>query len=115
MKLVSQQLSKVKRKNLHMIIGMVKDKDVSKVLSLMPNEATYYFTKANLPRALDEKELQAIAITNNLKGSTFIDVESAIQYAIQNSDKDDLIFIGASTFIVAEALEYFQKQNIKLQ
>ena len=115
MKLVSQQLSKVKRKNLHMIIGMVKDKDVSKVLSLMPIEATYYFTKANLPRALDEKELQAIAITNNLKGSTFIDVESAIQYAIQNSDKDDLIFIGASTFIVAEALEYFQKQNIKLQ
>jgi dihydrofolate synthase/folylpolyglutamate synthase len=108
-RLVTQQLSQVKRKNLRMLIGMVKDKDVSKILSLMPQDATYYFTKAKLPRALDEKELQALGVNFHLKGSTYSDVESAIKQALLDSTKDDLIFIGASTFIVAEAMEFFQK------
>ena len=108
---VSKQLSSIKRDHLHMVIGMVKDKDISKVLSLLPKDASYYFTKANLPRALDEKELQALAVSSELKGSTFPSVSLAIEEALKQAKKDDLIFIGASTFIVAEALEYFQQKS----
>ncbi|MFY8021826.1 MAG: glutamate ligase domain-containing protein, partial [Bacteroidia bacterium] len=108
---VSKQLSSVKRNHLHMVIGMVKDKDVSKVLSLLPTDATYYFTKANLPRALDEKELQSLASSANLKGSTYPSVSLALEDALNYAQNDDLIFIGASSFIVAEALEFFQERN----
>jgi dihydrofolate synthase/folylpolyglutamate synthase len=101
---VVKQISMQKFDKLHMVIGMVKDKDVSKVLSILPKDATYYFTKAAIPRAMLEGDLQALAIGYDLKGKTYASVAEAIAAAKQQANKQDLIFIGGSTFIVAEAL-----------
>lgn len=101
---VVKQISMQKFDKLHMVIGMVKDKDVSKVLSILPKDATYYFTKAAIPRAMLEGDLQALAIGYDLKGKTYSSVADAIAAAKQQANKQDLIFIGGSTFIVAEAL-----------
>jgi dihydrofolate synthase/folylpolyglutamate synthase len=101
---VVKQIGMQKFDKLHMVIGMVKDKDVSKVLSILPKDATYYFTKAAIPRAMLESDLQALAIAYNLKGKTYASVAEAIAAAKQQANSNDLIFIGGSTFIVAEAL-----------
>ncbi|RZK48361.1 MAG: bifunctional folylpolyglutamate synthase/dihydrofolate synthase [Pedobacter sp.] len=89
---------------LHMVIGMVKDKDVSKILSLLPKEATYYFCAPDLERALPATELQALAKSFNLYGSHFTSVVHALQNATENAHSDDLIFVGGSTFVVAEII-----------
>jgi dihydrofolate synthase/folylpolyglutamate synthase len=101
---VVKQIGMQKFDKLHMIIGMVKDKDVSKVLSILPKDATYYFTKAAIPRAMLESDLQALAIGYHLKGKTYASVAEAISAAKQQANSKDLIFIGGSTFVVAEAL-----------
>ncbi|MCF8254439.1 MAG: bifunctional folylpolyglutamate synthase/dihydrofolate synthase [Bacteroidia bacterium] len=103
-KLVLKQIAMQKYSHLHMVIGMVKDKDIQKVLSILPKDATYYFTKAAIPRALDEKELQGFAIAYQLKGKTYETVIEAVDAAKQTAKKSDLIFIGGSTFVVAEAV-----------
>jgi len=90
--------------NLHVVFGMVKDKDISKVLSLMPKDATYYFCKPDLERGLDAKELQKQASTFGLKGKSYESVSGAKENAIKSAKPDDLIFIGGSTFVVAEAI-----------
>ncbi|MDO8999272.1 MAG: folylpolyglutamate synthase/dihydrofolate synthase family protein [Bacteroidota bacterium] len=90
--------------NLHFVFGAVNDKDVSKILELLPKEATYYFTKANIPRALNENELQEQAQKIKLKGKAFETVKSAIEAAKKAYKKSDLILIGGSTFIVGDAL-----------
>jgi dihydrofolate synthase/folylpolyglutamate synthase len=87
-----------------MVIGMVKDKDIAKVLSMLPKKATYYFTKANIPRAMDEKELQGKAISFGLQGKSYSTVLEAKDAAILAAKKNDMIFIGGSTFVVAEAI-----------
>ncbi len=102
--LVVQQIAQQKYAQLHMVIGMVKDKDISNILTLLPTNATYYFCKANIPRALDEKELQAQAIGHNLKGKTYPSVKEAFEAAKQAAAKDDMIFVGGSTFVVAEVV-----------
>ena len=104
LKYVVEQIKQQKYQHLHMVIGMVKDKDVDKVLALLPKEAEYYFTKAQLPRALDEKELQSKAIAFHLKGKTYESVSEAVKTAKANAKENDFIFIGGSTFIVAEAI-----------
>ena len=90
--------------NLHFVFGAVNDKDVSKILELLPKEATYYFTKANIPRALNENELLEKAQKIKLKGKAFENVKSAIDSAKKAYKKNDLILIGGSTFIVGDAL-----------
>jgi dihydrofolate synthase/folylpolyglutamate synthase len=104
LKYVVEQIKQQKYKQLHLVIGVVKDKALNKVLPLLPKEGIYYFTKANLPRALDEKELQAEAYKFGLKGKTYFSVDEAVLAAKASADKDDFIFIGGSTFIVAEAI-----------
>ncbi len=89
---------------LHFIFGTVNDKDVSKILELLPKDATYYFTKANIPRALDANELFERAQKIKLKGKTFSNVKEAIEAAKKAYKKNDLILIGGSTFIVGDAL-----------
>ena len=89
---------------LHMVIGMVKDKDISKVLSLLPKEAIYYFCSPNLERAKPAEELAAEAILFQLKGKSFFSVKEALENALINANEDDLIFVGGSTFVVADAL-----------
>ncbi len=101
-----QQLALTTFNQLHIVIGMVKDKDIKKVLQLLPKNATYYFTKAPIARALNEVELHTMATTHYLQGHHFTDVNTALQAAVNTAKKDDLILVCGSVFIVAEvALE----------
>jgi len=100
-----RQLQSEKYNVLHFVFGMVKDKDISAVLQLLPENAKYYFTQANLPRALDAQLLAEQAGQFGLKGEIFHQVSDAFSTAKKNAGKDDFIFVGGSTFVVAEALE----------
>jgi dihydrofolate synthase/folylpolyglutamate synthase len=99
---VVMQIRQQHYETLFMIIGMVKDKDVSEVLGLLPTEAKYYFCQANIPRALDAAQLAGKAAEFGLKGSVVPDVNEAIRQAREQADENDFIFIGGSTFVVAE-------------
>jgi len=101
---VLDQIKQVEFNKLHIVFGMVNDKSIDTVLSMMPKDAIYYFTKATIPRALDENELKGIASKYNLKGNTYKTVEEASMDAAIKSGKDDLIYIGGSTFVVAEVV-----------
>jgi dihydrofolate synthase/folylpolyglutamate synthase len=101
---VVAQLKQIPHKKLHIIIGMVNDKDITGMLALLPKEAVYYFTKAQIPRAMDENSLMKIAMFFELNGAAYEDVPSALIDAKMYADKDDLIFVGGSTFVVAEVL-----------
>ncbi|WP_256009487.1 bifunctional folylpolyglutamate synthase/dihydrofolate synthase [Desertivirga xinjiangensis] len=87
---------------LHIVIGMVKDKDVSKVLSLLPTNAIYYFCQPMIERAKPAADLASEASSFNLKGHVYASVALALEEAKRNAAKGDLIFIGGSTFVVAE-------------
>lgn len=106
---IVNQINNTAFKKLHIIFGMVDDKSINSILTILPKNAIYYFTKASVPRALDEKILAKNAKEFNLKGSIYPDVKNAIVTAINDSNKNDMIYIGGSTFIVADALEYFNK------
>lgn len=101
---VIQNISQTPHQNLHMVIGMVKDKDISAVLALLPKNANYYFSQPNLERALSVKELAEQASNFSLKGKTFNTVEEALAAAKNQAKDDDLIFVGGSTFVVAEII-----------
>ncbi|MBI4646473.1 MAG: hypothetical protein HY738_07730 [Bacteroidia bacterium] len=103
-KAVLEQINMTPHKQLHFIFGMVSDKDIDKILQILPKNAIYYFTKASIPRALDEKILVEKAWQYDLKGSGFSTVREAVTAAKQKAYPEDLIFIGGSTFIVAEAI-----------
>jgi dihydrofolate synthase/folylpolyglutamate synthase len=102
---VAQQLNEVPHDKLHIVFGVVKDKDIAHILPLLPAEAEYYFTRANIPRALDENELKRMANAAGLRGNSYPTVDAAINFAKKNARTNDLIFIGGSTFIVADALQ----------
>jgi dihydrofolate synthase/folylpolyglutamate synthase len=87
-----------------MVIGFVSDKDLASVLPLFPSDAIYYFTKADVQRALNEEILKSEAAAFGLKGESFPDVKSALEAARENSMQTDLIFIGGSTFVVGEVV-----------
>lgn len=101
---IVEQLKQMKYERLHMVIGMVNDKDVSGVLALLPKNAVYYFTKASVKRALSETLLQQIGASAGLQGNTYPDVQSAVKAAQEKSLPEDLIFVGGSSFIVADLL-----------
>jgi dihydrofolate synthase/folylpolyglutamate synthase len=105
---VLEQIKRIQKAKLHMIIGFVNDKDLSGVLPLFPQDATYYFTKASVPRALDENILKTDASRFGLTGDSFDNVAIAVHAARKNAGKNDMIFIGGSTFVVADALHTFQ-------
>jgi dihydrofolate synthase / folylpolyglutamate synthase len=88
--------------HLHIVIGMVKDKEIEKVLALLPKEATYYFTRAQIPRALPETELAARAQALGLNGHAYGDVNTALQQAMLRADKHDMILVCGSVFVVGE-------------
>ncbi|WP_280749030.1 folylpolyglutamate synthase/dihydrofolate synthase family protein [Parabacteroides sp. PF5-9] len=92
---------------LRMVIGAVNDKDIHGMLALMPVDATYYFTQAAIDRALSVTELALLAESHGLKGDSHKTVEDAVHAALSDANKDDFIFIGGSTFIVAEAIPLF--------
>lgn len=97
-----KQLELVNYHRLHIITGMVKDKEVDKVISLLPADADYYFTKANIPRALPENELQEKAGLAGLKGSTYSDVNAALKAAMARAHENDLVLVCGSVFLVGE-------------
>ncbi|MDX9846415.1 MAG: folylpolyglutamate synthase/dihydrofolate synthase family protein [Tenuifilaceae bacterium] len=99
-----EQIANTPHNKLHMVIGMVGDKNIDGVLSLLPKEANYYFTKASIPRALHQDELSRKASKFSLSGSTHSEVKEALAFAYTKAMPDDLIFIGGSTFVVADAL-----------
>jgi dihydrofolate synthase/folylpolyglutamate synthase len=99
---VVNQLKKYRYSQLWMVIGMVNDKDISKVLDLLPKDASYIFCQANLPRAMDARLLASKAIEKGLTGQVISRVSQAVEFARKNAGSDDLIFIGGSTFVVAE-------------
>lgn len=101
---VLENLKRYSYKKLHFVLGVVNDKDISKILSLLPKDATYYFCKANIPRALDENELSTQAKKMGLEGKTFKTVIEALEKAKRQAKTNDLIFIGGSTFTVADIL-----------
>ncbi len=101
---VFEQLKDIEYTQLHFVFGMVKDKDPSKVLSMLPISAKYYFAKANIPRGLDAKNLQKEAAKHNLKGRAYVSVKNALEAAKRQANDTDLIFIGGSIFVVAEVL-----------
>ncbi|GAB3225793.1 bifunctional folylpolyglutamate synthase/dihydrofolate synthase [Algoriphagus aestuariicola] len=96
------QLGTYSFEKLWMVIGMVQDKDVSKILNLLPKNASYLFCQADLPRALPAEELAAKALEVGLHGRVIPDVNEALNFARKNATADDLIFVGGSTFVVAE-------------
>jgi len=101
---VLQNIRNTGHNHLHMVIGMVKDKDISTVLSLLPTEASYYFCQPDLERALPSEELARQASHKGLYGQHFTTVPEALSAAKKAASENDLIFIGGSTFVVAEVL-----------
>lgn len=103
-KLIVSQLEKIKKDKLHIVFGLVADKEVSKILKLLPNDAIYYFTNADSPRALKAEELKKLALEFGLKGESFSSVQAAFEKAKISAKPNDVVFVGGSTFVVAEVL-----------
>lgn len=106
-KQVLLQLLQLKYRKLHWIIGMVKDKEIDKVLQLLPTDTHYYFTKAQIPRALPENELKTKAAEKGLSGDMYPNVNVALAQALTYASKDDLILICGSVFLVGEVERSF--------
>lgn len=101
---VVKQLKEQTYKKLHIVFGMVNDKDLRNVLVQLPKDATYYFTNADSPRALPADELREQAATFDLKGDSYPTVPIALEKAKSAANQEDLIFVGGSVFVVAEIL-----------
>lgn len=99
-----KQLNNTAFENLHFVLGAVADKNIDKMLSLLPKEAKYYFAKANIPRGLDALELKKRAAKYGLKGRKYSSVKNALKAAKRHADRKDLIYVGGSTFVVAEVI-----------
>ena len=90
--------------HLHMVVGMSSDKDITAVLRLMPPRATYYFTQADTDRALSADELARLGADARLTGTAYATVPEAIRAAQAAATADDMIFVGGSHFVLADAL-----------
>ena len=104
LKRVMQQVCAQQYNTLRIVFGVVNDKDLNEILPLLPLNATYYFCKPNIPRGLDEKKLQEAAQKYNLLGSVYNSVAQAYAHALAQSAPKDFIYVGGSTFVVAEIL-----------
>ena len=101
-KQIVQQLELTSYNHLHVVLGFVKDKEVSNVLQLLPKTANYYFTKAQIERAMPEETLKQMGEENGLTGHSYIEVNEALKQAIANAQKDDLVLVCGSVFLVGE-------------
>lgn len=93
---------------LHIVFGMASDKDIERVMSTLPHEACYYWTKASVKRATSEQTIANIATKYDLHGKTYSNVAEAYEAAINNASTNDYIYVGGSSFIVADLLRYKQ-------
>lgn len=103
---INQQLQHCNYDQLHIVFGMVRDKDVDGVLGLLPKQAIYYFTKAHLSRAMEQDELLEKAKSFNLKGDSYSGVREALDEAKSQAGKSDLVLVFGSIFLVGEAIEH---------
>ncbi len=101
---VVEMIEKTPHDRLHFVLGLVADKNVEPVLEMLPKTATYYFCKADIPRGMDATELKEKAIQAGMEGDVFDSVQEAYTSALENAHKSDLVFVGGSTFVVAEIL-----------
>lgn len=101
---ITKQLKTCSYQRLHFVIGMVNDKDIDSVLRILPQDAIYYFCKASIPRAMNEEILAEKARATGLHGNCYPTVAEAYAQARQNALPDDMIYIGGSTFVVAEVI-----------
>lgn len=101
---IVKQLQQQKYEKLHIVFGMVNDKDIEGVLSIMPKDATYYFCQASVKRAMPSQQLKTLAEAHELKGNTFANVLDAYNSARQNASQNDFIYIGGSSFVVADLI-----------
>jgi len=99
---VLKNIESTPHENLHIVMGVVNDKDISKILAMLPKHATYYFCKPDIPRGLDAELLQQKAEGFGLHGEIYVSVKTALKAAQSQADKNDLVFVGGSTFVVAE-------------
>ena len=105
--LVMRQLQRMPHQRLHLVIGTVNDKDVPAMLALLPAEAAYYFCAAAIPRALPAAELETLAAEQGRVGQAYASVTAAVAAARAAASPDDVVFIGGSTFVVAEVDELY--------
>lgn len=110
-KYVSKQLQSLD-KPLHIVIGMVNDKDINGVLDLLPRYASYYFTQASVKRALPADQLRQMGKNHNLTGKAYPNVAEAFDSALKNAKEDDVIFVGGSNFIVADFLHHISENGL---
>jgi len=101
---VVKQLLGLNYNRLHIVLSMVNDKDFVSILKLFPKDALYYITKADIPRALDEKILYNTAIKEGLKAKSYQNIQLAFDAALSSANKEDIVFVGGSTFTVAGIL-----------
>jgi dihydrofolate synthase/folylpolyglutamate synthase len=101
---IMDQLKEISTDHIHFVLGFVNDKNLDNVLDLFPKNGLYYFTKADIPRALDEYDLAKKAGEYDLQGKAYASVKEAIKAARENAKKNDLIYIGGSTFVVSEVI-----------
>ena len=101
-KLIVEQINSTNYKDLHFVFGVVNDKSINTILKLLPKNAKYYFCQAKIPRAMNPELLYQKAKKHQLNGKIFTSVDAAVNNAKKEAHNDDLIFIGGSTFVVAE-------------
>ena len=101
---VLKQIKNETYDTLHIVLGVVNDKDLDEILPLFPTDARYYFCKPNIPRGLDARILQEAAAAYDLKGEVYNSVSESYKIAVQNATNSDFIYVGGSTFVVAEIL-----------
>ena len=104
---LSKQLEQQQCQQMHIIFGMVSDKDVNSVLELLPKNAVFYFTKADNHRAINETDLQHLAAQHGLKGESYPSVHEAYTQCMKNALRDDFIFVGGSSYVVGDFLKIF--------
>ena len=102
---LSKQLEAVKCENMHIVFGILDDKDVYSIMALLPKNATYYFTKGSTKRALPEQSVQVFGMQFGLTGECYPTVEEAYSAAIRAAGNNDFIFVGGSTYVVSDFLK----------
>lgn len=108
---LSKQLNDLRCRQLRIVFGMVDDKDIDTVMSLLPASAQYYFTRATTQRAIPAQHVKEISLRFKLQGETFPTVAEAYQQALEDADKDDFIFVGGSSYIVADFLSFLHQMK----
>ena len=103
-KMLMEQVEVTDHDHLHIVLGVVKDKELEKILTLFPRLADYYFTQADIPRALDALVLKERAKEIGLKGEIYPDVNQAIKAALTKASKQDMILVCGSVFLVGEVI-----------